>query len=203
MYSCKNESSQNHKESINADTLLTGMDTTSNAMLIGFDVLKFKHLADSLLSFLQHKEMAFNLTIDTLQVADLSNVELENHPTGFLVKTSNDCIKYHFDLESPNRNLRFDIIQSIFNSTESTDSAFIQMKYMANEDLVSESGVPGLTYTNDFVIKQSLNIYWINTGCIYSFENHKKYSEFLLNSLSDKTVIDSIWCKCGAVNCKN
>ena len=38
-----------------------------------------------------------------------------------------------------------------------------------------ESGPPpGLTYTNDYLCIKGNTMYWINTACMYSFDNHKK-----------------------------
>lgn len=203
LFSCGNESSSSQKESVKVDALIENTNLVDNKPIVEFDVVTFKHLADSLLSTLVNKEMAFSLEVDTLQLAGLNKTELTRLPTGYLVKKSKYCIKYHFDLDSPNKSFRFDIIQAIFDSPNVVDSTFVHMKYLANEDLVSDNGVPGLTYANDYVIRQPLKIYWINTGCTYSIENHNKYSHFLLSSLSEQTVIDSIRCKCGAVNCKN
>lgn len=201
-YSCENKSDNNKDENITEN--VTAQDTSKvlNEEIPDFDVLKFKKSADSLLSILQHKQSAFNLTTDTLELKELSETESKRMPTGYLVQNSIHSIRYRFDLASPNKDMKFDIVQSQFSSANAVDSAMNHFKYLANEDKVSE-GLPGLTYTNDYVIRQQLTIYWLNTPCRYSFENHKKYGTLLVQSLKDKTIMDSLWCKCGAVNCKN
>jgi hypothetical protein len=201
--SCNNKPDNNQKESIKENTVST--DTSSNTfkvIKVEFDISNFKRLADSLLSFIQNKQLNFHLVIDTLQVSELNEQELKYSPTGYLVKNSTHCIRYNFDVDSPNKDLSIEIVLSLFNSTNLTDSVFSHLKYLANEDKVSDNGIPGLTYTNDYLFKQHSKIYWLNTGCRYSFENHKKYSGFLMRSMVEQTVNESIWCECGAVNCK-
>lgn len=202
VYSCNSDKSQKEVENENVEKTIADSNALNNKTNADFDLLGFKQLADSFIANIENKSIAFHLIQDTLKTSELSEQELKRLPTGYLVRNSTYCIKYRFDLDSPDKDLGVSIIQSQFNSIIETDSVFDRLRYLANEDKVTEGGLTGLTYTNDYVLKQPLKIYWLNTGCKYSFDNHKKYGAFLVKSLKDKTIIDSLWCECGAVDCK-
>ena len=139
---------------------------------------------------------------ETIKVEEPKKEEIKNNPFSCMSGNFSECTGFSFDPGSPDKALKIQVVRAKFNSLEETDKAFSCLKYLANDDKVSDGGTPGLTNMNDYVIKQDMAILWLNTGCVYSYENHKKLEGFLLRSLENKTVRESIYCKCGAVNCK-
>ncbi len=109
--------------------------------------------------------------------------------------------KIDFDPGKGNRNLRFWIKHFVYSDTENCISDFIALRKEANGD-AGDDGVPGLTYSNDYVLRSDKQIFWLNTGCAYAYSNHLMIKQNLLQSLNNVPISDSISCKCGQPNCK-
>jgi hypothetical protein len=57
---------------------------------------------------------------------------------------------------------------------------------------------PGLTYTNDYVVRFKNKIYWVNSSCGFAYFNHEKIRDNLLKCIDHKfPADDSIVCRCG------
>lgn len=77
---------------------------------------------------------------------------------------------------------------------DNEDNAIKAFKVLITEG-TQQQGAPGLTYTNDFVFRKAHLIYWVNTACMYSFENHMK----LVNTLKNIFEVQNpgLLCECG------
>lgn len=56
---------------------------------------------------------------------------------------------------------------------------------------------PGLTYTNDFLLKKSTSIFWLNTPCSFSWLNHNLLVKAFKRSFYTGIGHDTIQCRCG------
>ncbi len=164
----------------------------------GFDVNKFLALADSFLTIIEGKEIHFVFVIDTIKTDELSRKSFYNalHPSDkTLIR------RYSFDPGDGHRLLRLWFIDASYSDTADLHKAFTELKAQSGEVAVNDY-YPGLTYTNDYVIRTNKNIYWLNSGCPYAFFNHQKLNEFVRQSLQLKSIADSIHCKCGQPKCQ-
>jgi hypothetical protein len=163
-----------------------------------FDVEKFVTLTDSLLTNIQQKAINLNFKIENITSDSVMKSGFFNP----LFISENAKIKrYSFDPGKDNRALRIWLVEAIYHDSISTDNVFNELQKQSGKVDGEEDFLPGLTYTNDFVIKSSNKIYWLKSGCSYAFYNHKKLTEFMLQSLRVDTIQDSIWCKCGQPKC--
>ena len=145
-----------------------------------FDLDKFKMKADSFVSSITREHIKFNVLMnDTLQTPALFETE------GTLFRM------YELDPGKGKRLFRFYI--SISEYKDATDASHALKKLRESED----TKAPGLTYTNDYVLKMDNKIVWLNTGCSYAYKNHMQLKNILLSCLHFQSVKDSIVCQCG------
>ncbi|MBX7164626.1 MAG: hypothetical protein K1X49_13130 [Saprospiraceae bacterium] len=160
-----------------------------------FDSNKYISITDSLLTKIQGIPIKITTKIDTIREESKSIYGSLFTKADVLVK------KYTFDPGEGSRELKFWIIEALYTDTTSAIRAFENLKKDALEMNDNSSWTPGLTYTNDFVIISGVYIFWLNTGCSYSYTNHLKLTDFMLRTLQLEQIQDSIWCKCGQSKC--
>ena len=200
--SCNSPS--NNKTTKIGDSLLAVRvepDTTDKTIMMNqrdFNVNRFITLADSLLTSIERKPFHFSCIIDTIpsDISDEYSYYYALHPSDkTLVK------RYSFDPGRGNRMMHLWFIDASYSDTSDLNKAFKALKVRAYEN-TEPFYIPGLTYTNDYVVRTDKNIYWLNSGCPYAFFNHKKLIGLISQSLDLDNVVDSIHCKCGMPKCK-
>lgn len=163
-----------------------------------FDVTKFISLTDSLLSSIQGKSVSITYKIDTI-TADKTD---KRSFFQALYPADNTVIKrYSFEPGKGNRELRIWFIDATYQDTVSANKAFAELHRQSGKIDIKNDFSPGLTYTNDYVIKADKKIFWLNSGCSFAFFNHQKIKQYLIKSLQIDNIQDSIWCKCGQPEC--
>ena len=189
--------------SIQTDTII---ETDANTRRIEIlDIKKFQLFADTILSDIKGKPSSFKVITDTVFFNEMPDFEKNKTIQGFITRKSEATFKHQFKLSSPNEVLSLTLYEAEFNSKETLDSVFTYLKYLANEDAVGAQEIPyapGLSYENDYVTRSERHLLWLNSKCPYSFKNHLRYAKALRESLNNVTMIDSIVCSCGAVDCK-
>ena len=165
---------------------------------LNFDVLKFVSLSDSLLTKIKDKPIGLIFKIDTIKSDKKDKASFYNS-----LFSTDKCVvkKYSFDPGKGNRELRFWLVEASYPDSISINKAFEELHNQSGKVDTNNDSHPGLTYTNDYVIKSSNKIYWINSGCIYSFKNHLKLKQNMLKSLDMNKIQDSILCRCGQTEC--
>jgi hypothetical protein len=173
-------------------------DSTISKSTSVFDLTTFKRLTDSLLTSITGKNLQLTSSCDTLSENEAS--------FGSRLYSSDKCIVKRY-LFSPDKKykmgkLRFKLFAATYPDSSETNKMFSKMRTVAYKlDTALHDKSPGLTYTNDYVIKTDKHIYWLNTGCSFAYFNHKKIKQFMLLSLPTDKIIDSINCKCGQSIC--
>ena len=160
-----------------------------------FNLLDYKTKVDSALYDITGNQSA--LKTDTLHKGDVIFVELKDTPLKDVIAETIHTVKHTFYFESGDKRIKHYLIVLSFSSKQKAESKFIDFEKVALE----KSGVPGLTYTNDYLVTYKDKIYWINSGCILSYFNHSKIvNEF--KKIVEVSGINSIQCECGQVICK-
>ena len=158
-----------------------------------FNILNYKKGIDSLVSQILSKKATTKLLADTIKPGNLIFIELKRTQVANITLGS-FCVKYSFLLEESS--LKHNLITLTFNESDKVDSAFVLLKKVASE----KSGVPGLTYTSDYLTRCENQIYWVNSNCSYSYINHLKFVDVLKENISIENE-EHIACECGKVLC--
>ncbi len=182
-------------------------ETSSKKLDIGsnINIENFKFQADSIITEILGIQTSFEIEHNEYSKGDLSIAKGVWTIAEYISLNCDTIDHYRLRLYTPNTSLSLNIFEARFEAEMMTDTVFSYLKYLANEDDIDaqpEQYSPGLTYENDYVYKQSNRLIWLNTKCLYSFSNHLKYANALRSSLMDSDILDSIVCRCGAVNCK-
>jgi len=201
MSSCNIKKQKNHNEySIISDSINTSLVyTTHNPEKVEcINIQEFLKNANVLITSILGRNTTFKLVSDTLKHSnsndDLDIKDIEN----YILDKSNFTLRHFLVIDPPNNQYSLYILEAQFTSKESLDSVFINLKYLANED----RSTPGLTYSNDHICRYQNYLIWIHSRCIYSFQNHMRFAHLIRESYNNHEILDSIKCKCGAVNCE-
>ncbi len=204
MFSCKQTADKQNQNTSDSSTISTTKETSTFTKTTevpqkpDFDVVKFVALTDSLLTKIQRKPIDLTIKIDTIR-ADKTD---RNIFYSSLFSSDNCLIKrYSFYPGKGSRELRIWFVEATYQDTISTNKAFEELHRQSGKVDEKNDYLPGLTYTNDYVIKSYNKIYWLNSGCPYAFSNHQKLKQIMLQSLHVDNIQDSIWCKCGQPKC--
>lgn len=161
-----------------------------------FDIIEYKIKVDSLFSKIFSEKINSNLIIDTINKMDLIFNFFKSSPLENITKHTNWCIRYDFNIINDDVRRKKQLIIFDFKTQIESDSCFVIFEKFATDTNYFEIFVPGLTYTNDYLVLIKNKIYWINSSCMYSYENHLKFVEELkkiLNITNEKTIN----CECG------
>ena len=196
MLNCNGPTKDQTESKPSVDTIVTMASKKDSVPLVRptFDFNKFTHLADSLLKRIASKTITVSCRVDTLKLEKDSSW----HPIAILRSSENaTLIRYEFDAHNGSPYLSFIIVEAQYTDSISAERTYSRLKKEAR----GFDNPPGLTYTNDFVLKNSKNIYWLNTACDYPAHNQNKLNSFLLKCTHIKNITDSIKCDCGAQEC--
>ena len=204
IFGCNQTSDKQAQDKSDSSTVSTTKDTTTITKISevnlkpDFDVVKFISLTDSLLTKIQGRPIGLTVKIDTI-TAD----KTDKRSFYSSLFSSDNCLitRYSFDPGKGSRELRIWFVEATYPDTISTNKAFEALHRQSGKVDGENDYLPGLTYTNDYVIKSYNKIYWLNSGCPYAFSNHQKLIQFMLQSLQVENIQDSIWCKCGQPKC--
>ncbi|MBS1634618.1 MAG: hypothetical protein JST26_01765 [Bacteroidetes bacterium] len=166
-----------------------------------FDYIMFKSLADSLLSVIADEKIVLDLTIDTVK-----KTPTETGYYSYLLNQNTLLLKFNFYPGKQRSLLRFHVIQARYPDTLSLNKAFAALKEDAsgiyfNKASNYHDNSPGLTYTNDYVIKADKQILWLNLPCPYSVKNLGRVKQIFQRSWHFAHIKDSINCLCGQSRC--
>jgi hypothetical protein len=195
----------------NSSVLISEIDTLNSSEILEgefqlcIDIVKFKKQADSIISIILGHNTVFSQMTDTIKPDNASNDEEPTSIPQYIALHSIELFHHRFILGSPNKGLSINLYEGYFRESKTTDTVFEYLKYLANNDDVNaqpEFNAPGLTYENDYLIKQKKSLIWLNSKCLYSFQNNMKYANAIEKSLMDNSILDRIVCRCGHVNCK-
>ncbi|MCE3228787.1 MAG: cyclohydrolase [Bacteroidetes bacterium] len=158
-----------------------------------FDVEKFTHQVDSLLKLIEGKRTMLQVSSHTVQTGkDLPHFKA----------TSTNTIVIHSFKAGAHWALNFRIIEATFNDKNKLEEAFSSLWNDAMDlRKGDEKFSPGLSYTNDYVIKTDEAIFWLNLSCAYAGKNGAKIEKLWRSSLSLGKITDSIVCSCGQSWC--
>lgn len=161
------------------------------------DIGKYKLSFDSIISEILNLDITSDLRIDTIRNGEL--LILQPRPTIIkgVSEKENIGINYEFNIKGKYSGLKHSISILNFSSKNISSSTFETLKEVS----VEKSGVPGLTYSNDFLYQHENFIFWINSNCPYSFENHLRFASLFQEVIEIKSK-EEINCKCGKVYCK-
>lgn len=196
------DNSSNTKSQVSESKLAEKSTAEDNHKSI--DIEKFKYDADSIISDILGTPIAFTLQVDTVKPDSVSLATRNGIPDKYIPHYSQEMLLYHFKLNKPYTTLSLNLYEAAFSSTEITDSVFSHLRYLSfNGDAEDETVLyaPGLTYSNDYLIKQEKTIVWLHSGCVYSFANHTNYAHSVRRALNKTTILDSVQCQCGNVMC--
>ena len=163
---------------------------------VNFEVLKYKQGIDSLLIEIVGKESQTELLIDTLVAGDLVFIELKKTPLSNVIQETVSSVKYSFPLIKGDSRLKHHLVILTFPTLDKARSIFAVLEKVALE----KSGVPGLTYTSDYLVQLDNSIYWVNSNCSYSHASHSKFVR-ILKGMIDTAGKEKITCECGKVLC--
>lgn len=191
----------NKKKSVNViskDTNLVNFDNLVDDEIIknDFNIFKYKIKVDSLLSVIEGETTSSKIIFDTLDRDDLVFVELKDTPLYCLTKEAYISKKYSFSLSKGDSRLNHYFVNLEFANVAKADSIFSIFEKIALE----KSGIPGLTYSNDFLVQVENKIYWINSSCSFSYANHLKLVNIFKNMVNIDNKI-AVECECGHVKC--
>jgi hypothetical protein len=204
MFGCNQNSDKQIQEKPDFSTISTAKVTPTVTKMTevykkpNFDVVKFVTLTDSLLTKIQGRPIGLTIKIDTISANKTDKISFYSS-----LFSSDKCLikRYSFDPGKGSRELRIWFVEATYQDSISTNKAFEELHRQSGKVDVGNDYFPGLTYTNDYVIKSYNKIYWLNSGCTYAFYNHQKLKHFMLQSLQVDNIQDSIWCKCGQPKC--
>lgn len=204
MFSCNQTADKKTQDKSDSSKVLTAKDTSSVTKMNevkkkpDFDVANFITLTDSLLTKIQGRPINLIFKIDTIS---FDKTDKRSFYSALFPSTNALIKRFSFDPGKGSRELRIWFVEATYQDSISTNKAFEELHRQSGKVDGEDDYSPGLTYTNDYVIKSYNKIYWLNSGCPYSFSNHQKLKQFMLQSLQVDNIQDSIWCKCGQPKC--
>ncbi len=204
LFSCNQTADKKTQDKSNSSTLLSAKDTSSVTKMeevqkkTDFDVAKFITLTGSLLTKIHGRPINLTFKIDTIS---FDKIDKRSFYSALFPTTKTLIKRFSFDPGKGSRELRIWFVEATYQDSVSTNKAFEELHRQSGKVNGEDDYSPGLTYTNDYVIKSYNKIYWLNSGCPYSFSNHQKLKQIMLQSLQVDNIQDSIWCKCGQPKC--
>jgi len=149
----------------------------------------FNVLIDSFVPQITNNTNPFSFNLETFQNGDTTI-----NWRGLQPNKANLIRRY--DYKNDDYFLHVIIIESNYNNSNDVDTIFENLRTLAKGS-GAEDGTPGLTYTNDYLIKSNQKIFWLHSGCYYAYPNFIKLSKLFESSIKDVVKLDSIKCKCG------
>lgn len=193
-----NDSSEKNNTPISVDSsTYTGneklsIDSTNHPK---FNIQEYKMKFDSSLINIIGKDVKSRLIVDTIRKKAIFS-ELEGTELSTIVNSAETVVKYSFNLLGKNSRQRHHVIIISFKEKSKLDSVFFAFKSLALE----KSGVPGLTYSSDYIVQLGNSIYWLNSNCSYSYQSHQTFVG-LFNKIVHIEDEMAINCECGKVRC--
>lgn len=194
---------------VHADTLLT--DTTQEATVADINVIKpqtviekdsflidtFMSQIDSFFTSYAGGNTGVNYTRKRIQ-SDTSNALFNNILS---LPDENSAIDYYFIVgDENNSGMGFMLIIANYPDSATTDKSWKHVVAMSGPpNATSGDKLPCISYTNDYIFRTGNKIFWLGTGCTWSYKHHMLIASFLRRSIYNCDVIDEIKCDCGGV----
>lgn len=157
-----------------------------------FDIYEYKKRADSLISEISGETIETKITANTLNKGEIVFVELKNTLLSDL-SNENAIVKYTFSLTGKNSLLKHHLIIISCKDEMKANSVFALFEKIALEN----TGVPGLTYASDYLVRIFNEIFWLNSSCSYSYPNHMKFVDKFKKMKQVSPDTKAIECECG------
>jgi hypothetical protein len=160
-----------------------------------FAVSQYLCIVDSILSSIIGERPL--LVIDSTASEHILFNEIDGMLIELLTSNMRHGIRYDFLFDGKRSIYKQSLIFLTFDTERAADSIFAVIRDVA----LKKSGVPGLTYCNDYLTKQRNELYWVHSSCSFSYKNHYKFVNALKCSLNYIGGL-TLHCKCGEVTCK-
>lgn len=154
-----------------------------------FNPEKFKILIDSFIL-----EITGNSTPFSCKSTDITDIDTSQLWDGLQPSKAIQIKRYDYD--NNEYFLRIKIIEATYNNSKDAGLVLENLKVLA-KDSGAEDNTPGLTYTNDYLIKSNKKVFWLNAGCYYAYPKFVKLSRMMDSSIENIVKQDSVKCKCG------
>lgn len=184
---------QNTNKSTYTNTHIRNFDIGCNEM---FDIDTYKKGVDSIISAKLCRIVTTKLLSETLIKGKPIFKELVNTEISDITKHSSHSIKYNFSIIDGDKRQKHSLVELKYKNEKDAQSAFLLIEKVGKE----KSGIPGLTYTNDYVELCENKIFWLNSSCAYSEETHKNFVS-LFKKLNISVASKTLVCQCGEVIC--
>ncbi len=158
----------------------------------GLDVV-----VDSMMSAAYHERIAFRPSQRIFERWGTVD-SIGEEPDEVLKALATDGHELRFRDPDKSRNAHIILELACFGSDTAARSCFDVLERHAT---ASDTGVPGLTYTNDDVRLKGNRVAWINSTCRLSSPYHRKLAGLLLERLGFGNEDRRIECDCGEVIC--
>jgi hypothetical protein len=198
----KDESKNTTEPNTKTDSLST--DTAAYATMQTFLSKSFNHnlfysSSDSLL-----KIIAGDLTFPEYRVDTVFDIK-EGYQS-FIPSDKITVINY-FVTPPEKKDFFYQILlrRAVSKDTNEINLVFQDLTKRAFDDYTPNMNYvysPGLTKTNDYVLKSSHQIIWVTLSCAYSEKYINCTKQFVRQTISYKDITDSITCQCGAQKCE-
>lgn len=202
-FSCHNQDQSKQTVDLDSDTVVENRkevkpDIKKHDYL---NISRTKTLFDSTISEIQNKKQAYELKSDTfIAKSKLYNTKINWHELDYTGLTK--VVRHDFILRPTNQLMNIHVLDITYKDDKLADSIFQKLKFLSTDnpeiaDSLDYSFRPGLTYTNDYLVKFDNKIYWLNTPCTYAKFNHHKYIKIFKQELGLNQYEDTIICYCG------
>lgn len=160
-----------------------------------FNSIDFKKRLESLVLLESKKRVSYKLKTENRLNSKLTYERIPDEVVSVISGKSDSSIYYYY-IPDKYQSLNLAIIILNFKHPSECDSVFNKLDNLANKD----EKTPGLTYSNDFVLKKTRSIFYLNAGCGMGLAFFKHVADLIIKDSTDKET-DFILCQCGDVKC--
>lgn len=104
-------------------------------------------------------------------------------------------------LADPNPDGTINLYKAVYFSEIGAKEAMANLRKLSGTVNGINDHAPGLSNANDYVLRSNNCIYWLNSGCNYTEEQHQKLIRQLQQQLKNRPMQESIFCNCGNPVC--
>jgi hypothetical protein len=154
-----------------------------------FDTTYFKQQVDSLFTYINHRHKGTRLRVDTFKY----NRHYWFYP--FLDSTQY-TLRYRFK-PKPDTHLSFEVYEAHYTNQAISNDRFLK----TYQEGVDTTGMYGLSYAYDFVIKKDDVIVALAVPCTFSARNQRRLLNSFKTAFHSPIPADTVTCHCG-FNCQ-
>lgn len=203
-WSCSETSSPVHTDSLSVDSApkpaIAENDLTETKITItkdSFFLDTFMNMVDSFFTSYSGGKTGVNYTVREIQ-SDTSNTLHRS----ILSLPNEKCRVYDYFISGDENNpgMGFSLVVAIYPDSETVLKAWkhvVAMSGPPNADIGDKQ--PCISYTNDYLFRTGNRIFWLGTGCTWSYYHHMLIASLLKRSIHNCYVLAEIKCRCGGV----